>query len=102
MKLVFEDAFNQCTQAPLIIWVADWEKGHRLILRLCATSFGADHGTPVRQDWRHFKEILLAHADCQDSGYGKFKRDVEGLLKQIHLPDDAIAYAPLLPGWGGS
>ena len=40
MKLVFEDTFKQCIQASLMIWVDDWEKWHRLILRLCATIFG--------------------------------------------------------------
>ena len=28
MRLVFEDAFTQCTEAPLILWLDDWEKWH--------------------------------------------------------------------------
>ena len=91
MRLVFDDTFQQCTQPPVMIWIDDWEKWHRLLLGLCASVFGAGHGTRIGQDWRHFKEILLAHVDRQDPGFSQFRRTLEGLLKRIRLPDDAEA-----------
>ena len=63
MRLVFDDTFQQCTQPPVMTWIDDWETWHRLLLGLCAAVFGAGHGTRIGQDWRHFKEILLAHVD---------------------------------------
>ena len=63
MRLLFDDTSKQCTQPPVMIWIDDWGKWHRLLLGLCAAVFGAGHGTRNGQDWRHYKKILLAHID---------------------------------------
>ena len=81
--------FQRFTRAPEQLWVDDYQKWSQKLYALLRQVFGPDCPTKVGQDWRHFKEIMIAPADHRSQDYPRFKRKVEGLLRRIRLPDEA-------------
>ena len=55
--------FQRFTRAPEQLWVHDYQRWAQKLYTLLRQVFGPDCPTKVGQDWRHFKEIMIAPAD---------------------------------------
>ncbi len=76
IEVVFRMAFMKTKVPPDQIWVDDFGKLGKPLLRLTEEVFGPDHGTRIGQDWRHFKELLLANMDRRHGQFTDVKREV--------------------------
>lgn len=82
VKDTFEMAFAKTKRAPEVIWIDDVPRWGAKLLALVIVHFGQDN-CRIGQDWRHFKELLLANMDKQHCQYNDVRRDVEGLLRRL-------------------
>lgn len=89
MLHVFENALNRTQVVPKQICVDDWHKWHGSLEKMLNDRFGVGHGCVVTQDFRHWKELLLAPMDHRHPQFHSARQEVERLLRRLKMADNA-------------